>query len=813
MGSGKSTLLKTLLGETYITHGLVELTSASVAFCNQSPWIWNATIADNIVGMEPYDQAWLHRVTRACGLHDDFKQLSAGIHAIVGSDGAALSGGQKNRICLARAVYSRKQIMVIDDMLSGLDTRTEQLVFRAVFNGLLRELGSTVILATHSVGWMKYADYVIALDCGTIDFHGAPNQMFATSGDLEGPPSQIMRQGDKTRSKIGDSVTEIDEPVAQPSSDVSRTKASRPTSDFRVYKEFFISFGIPSSILWVGFMTSVVGLDTLQTLWLKWWAAAEATSSHELGYYAGTFAGIFSVWFSVMTIYFTFTLLYLLTKSSLYLHARQWTALIKVAFPSWGDKETGSVINRFSQDITVVDSTLGNAWINTAHGFFAALASSGMLVVATPYIAAAFPLLISVFWVIQSIYLRTSKQLRIMDLEAKAPLCTHFLETVSGVSTIHAFGWDENYREKNAILLKASQQPFYLMASIQQWLSLVLNLVVAGLATVVMAIAVRLRDDVDAGYLGLAMLSIMDLGQWFMLVVTSWTLLETSLGAIARMNEFVDSMPPEDGETITPPPGWLAEGRIDISNLTAAYSQTAEPILKDINLAIQPGEKIAICGRTGSGKSSVASGFFGLLHVVNGSIQIDGLDIAKIPKDTLRSKMIALPQDPYFSPGTVRQNLALRPGEADDIPDSLMTETLAKVGLGSKFDTIATASEGNYATALDVELKPMDMLTKGQMQLFAMARAMLQKGQIVLIDEATSGLDAVSEALVQKLLREAFAGRTIIAIAHHLTTIMDFDRVVVLDGGEIAEIGKPNELREVDGSLFGALVDAAERQH
>lgn len=173
--------------------------------------------------------------------------------------------------------------------------------------------------------------------------------------------------------------------------------------------------------------------------------------------------------------------------------------------------------------------------------------------------------------------------------------------------------------------------------------------------------------------------------------------------------------------------------------------------------------------------------------------------------------MIALPQDPYFSPGTVRHNLALRPAEADTVSDSAMMEALTKVGLGTKFDALVTASEGFWNTALDVELKPAQMLTKGQMQLFAMARAMLQQGQIVLIDEATSGLDAASEVLVQELLREAFAGRTILAVAHHLSTIMDFDKVVVLDDGKIAEVGKPSELKDIDGSRFRALFQAAEQ--
>ncbi|KAG9700130.1 P-loop containing nucleoside triphosphate hydrolase protein, partial [Aureobasidium melanogenum] len=652
VGSGKSTLLKALLGEIAVKSGSITVADDEIAYCSQNPWLWNGSIRENIVGADPHHDVWLTKVSWACGLDQDFQELPDGIDTRVGNDGTALSGGQKNRISLARAVYSRRSLVLLDDVLSGLDTRTERLVFNRVLGpqGLLRKMRSTVVLATHAIGWLRYADTVLVVEDGRLVYQGGPGNA----------PASFTRQH----------------------ADISEQESEEDIENTR------------------------------------------------------------------------------------------------------------------------------NALLNVMAGTTDVIAMASIIIVATPFIAATLPVLALVFWVIQNIYLRTGKQLRIMDLEAKAPLCTHFLETVTGVATIKSFGWAKAYREKNEKLLEQSQTPYYLLESVQNWLSLVLNLVVAGLATVTMAIVVKLRASRDAGYVALALINIMDIGPILEMLVVAWTQLETSMGAIARMKEFIESTPEEEQGKVDPPADWMTEGSISITNLEASYSDTAPSTIKNINLQIKHGQKIAICGRTGSGKSSLASAVFGLLHISSGTLKIDGVDITTVSQELLRSKMIALPQDPYFTSGTVRENLSLRATDTKR-SDAEMLASLSRVGLLSKFETLAEAEGSTWQTPLDVVLNPDDMLTKGQTQLFAMARAILSSGSIVLVDEATSGLDHETEAVVQKLLREEFDSKTVIAIAHHLQTIVDFDIVVVLDGGRIAEVGVPGELREKEGSLFGELLRAA----
>ncbi|KAF2150069.1 hypothetical protein K461DRAFT_296458 [Myriangium duriaei CBS 260.36] len=796
VGCGKSTLLKTIIGETKIQSGSVNLATFDTSFCDQQPWLWNGTVKQNIVGESEMNQAWFDHVTWACGLDQDFLQFSKGADTKAGDDGTSLSGGQKNRISLARAVYSRKRLFIADDILSGLDTRTEALVFGRVFgpNGLLRKMGATVILATHSVGWLKYADQVIIMDAGQSAY--------------QGPPATIP---DRFAGLISHSSSTKDEeydPSKSPASTITEDAEAEATTaprDKSIYLDYIKSFGYRSCGFWLLTGTIPFIARNMESVILKWWAARNTSDPHDLGLYPGVLLATTLIELTGFICFCAYYFLVMGPKSSLFLHAMQWKSLVEVAFASWSDVENGNVANRFSQDMSLVDTQLSMSFVNLCATAIQLIAYVVVMLVAAPFIAAAFPVVGGLMYLIQKVYLKTSKQLRVMDLEARAPLCAHFLETAAGVTTITAFGWTETNRTKNLALLEASQTPFYLLLSIQQWLNLVLGLVVAGFVTVLVAVTVMIAGRLDAGLLGLVMLNMMDLGEYLAFTVQMWTLFDTSLGAVARIKDFCKKMPQEEQGCITPNKDWLAQGRMEIKNLTASYSPTADPILRDVNLSLRPGQRVAFCGRTGSGKSSLASALFGLLHIESGSILADGVDITQASQDDLRARMISLPQDPYFCPGTVRRNLILRQFERETVTDAEMLTALEKVGLRTRFDALA-ASSPDWMTALDVELHPNDMLTRGQQQLFAMARTLLCRGQILVIDEATSGLDAESDRLVQRLLRSDFEGRTIIAIAHRLNTIMDFDLVVVMDAGRVVEVGKPIELRVKEGGRFAALV-------
>jgi ATP-binding cassette, subfamily C (CFTR/MRP), member 1 len=410
--------------------------------------------------------------------------------------------------------------------------------------------------------------------------------------------------------------------------------------------------------------------------------------------------------------------------------------------------------------------------------------------------AISFPILLLALFVVQKIYLRTSRQLRLLDIEAKAPLYSLFEETLSGLATIRAFGWQTALQDKNEALLDRSQRPFYLLYAVQRWLTLVLDLILAAVAVLLIVLVVKLRGTISAGGIGLALLNVIQFGQSIKLLVTFWTNLETHIGSVARIRSFTANTKPEDldGEDNAPPPNWPSAGAIQFSEVSAAY-KSDQPVLKSVTLDIKAGEKIGIVGRTGSGKTSLVTSLFRLLDLQSGSIRVDGIDIATLPRQEVRQRIVAVPQHPFLLKGSVRLNIDPFGGAQDkDIVEALQSVQLMTVA----------EEQGGLDADVD-ELK----LSGGQMQLFCLARAMLRPGTILVLDEATSSVDAKTDEMMQRLIRRKFASRTIIAVAHRLETIMDFDRVAVLDGGRLLEFDNPYALLEMPGSAFGKLYDAA----
>ncbi|THX27560.1 P-loop containing nucleoside triphosphate hydrolase protein [Aureobasidium pullulans] len=755
LGSGKSTLLKAILGELKITQGSISAPGI-IAYCDQLPWLWNTTVDENITGPHERDEIWLQRVLWACGLDQDMQHMSKG--STVGEGGSSLSGGQKNRVSLARAVYSRAKLVLLDDILSGLDSRTELLVFSRVFGpyGLLKANGCTIALATNSKRWFSYADSIIILEKGHDTLQGTPSELGEKLG-IVSVSEKVLRID--TTILLADSAAALINPLPTE----TKSPVSRLRPDSEVYSQYFKSFGFYYTALYFALLALYVGSIQMQSVWLKWWAAAETMAGSKLIVQASVFTAISCIAILLSISLFGYSLLSLLARSSLHLHVRQWEALMKVTYVAWITQSIGGVINRFSQDVMIINTQLANAFINTA------------------------------------------MQLRTLDLEAKAPLCAHFLQSASGLASIKAFGWSENYREKNIQLLRNSQVPYYLLGSVQNWLALVLNLVVAGLATAVVSIAFNLKD-LDTGYLGLALTGIMDIGFHFEILIQSWTSLETSLGAVARMNQFVNELPQEAEGQIAPSTSWPERGEINIQNLTASYSidPAASSVLKDISLHIKAGEKVAICGRTGSGKSSIVSAIFGLLRTTSGTITIDDLDTTSVRASALRAGIMLLTQDPYFVNGSIRQNLLLH--RASGVADDTIVSALERTGLSVKLGL--HKGESSVSDILDNLLVPEDMLTRGETQLFAITRAILSTSQILILDEPTSGLDAASDQIVQRVLWEhcAAGNRTMICIAHKLRSIIDYDVVVVVNEGRIVEKGKPSELARTEGSLFGQLL-------
>ncbi|KAH6996315.1 P-loop containing nucleoside triphosphate hydrolase protein [Ilyonectria sp. MPI-CAGE-AT-0026] len=806
VASGKSTLLKGMLGEVPNTTGRISLASERLSWCDQTPWLLNKSIRENIIGYSHFDPSLYDLVVKSCDLERDFKQLSEGDMTMVGSKGLALSGGQKQRVALARAVYSRPKIALFDDVFSGLDNHTAQRVFKNIFleDGLLRKFGTTIILATQSVSFLSSADLILSLDGnGKLSEQGTFDHLRNSGGYM-----QTLVKDTPSSQSIGfeDSV----DPVEHADSTTVKSKTKpvkeqepderRQLGDRTVYRYYFGSIGytflgtlITLEIVWAF-------LESFPTVWLKFWTDANSDGKYQrTGYYLGIYAMLqvmAVVWFALLI---WFVLVIIAAKSGISLHHRLLWTVMKAPLSLFTTTDIGSITTRFSQDVGMVDRHLPLGLVVTLASFFGVIAKAGLLAASSYYVAITFPFLFAVYFYLQRGYLRTSRQLRLLDLEEKAPVYTQFLETLDGLSTLRAFGWAPAAIEANHILVDRSQRPFYLLIMVQRWLVLVLDMTTAALALLVVGFAVMLRGDVDVGLTGVSLVQLIGLSETLNMLIQFWTSIETSIGAVARIKQFAEDTPEESrpGETQEPSTAWPDRGGIQIRDLTASYEGKEEvKVLDGINLDIKPGEKVGICGRTGSGKSSLLLTLLRLLDPSSGTITVDDLPLTALPRETIRTRFIAITQDQFVLPGTVGQNID--PFDTCSLP--AIVEALRLVGL---WDTIE--KRGGVEAPFEE-----DMLSHGQRQLFFLARAVLRKavGMVVLLDEATSSVDQKTEEVVKLVIETQFREHTVISIAHRLDTILDFDRVVVMEKGHIVEVGKPTELL-ASSSKFKALWGAS----
>ncbi|KAF4768608.1 hypothetical protein HAV15_002643 [Penicillium sp. str.  len=787
VGCGKSTFLKGLAGETPVLEGELFIKYPDLAFCDETPWLSNGSVQENIVGEDPsaFDSDWYRTVISACALDVDIKRMVVGDNTSVGSKGSKLSGGQRQRIV---TVYARKRIACFDDVLSGLDNATAQHVFNNIFGpaGLLRRLGCTVFLATHAI--------LVLGENGRVVKQGSYTEIRDNADDLTQMHGIQLRQTDEADriDELANPSNETADPISAPA-----TKANRQTTDLAVYKYYFSALG------WVRISALLLFLITE--------AGMSGFRSSRLGYWLGLY-GAFSVIQGLsltLAVFWTWVVIVPaasrnLHSTVLHLHSTVLHACMGAPLSLLSNIDTGVLVTRFSQDMRLVDMILPRGFISTGFQFFGAISQGATAIASLPYLAAVLPLLLGVLFLIQRFYLKTSRQLRLLEIELKSPLYTHFIESLAGVTTIRAFSWTHAATSRIISMLDTAQRPYYLLLCIQRWLSLVLNLIVAAITVLLVGISFGLRTRVDSGLLGIALVMMMDLGLVLSELIQNWTLLETSLGAIARIKEFSEETPNEDSNTTVQTHNelseWPTQGEIAFEGARISWnSSETKPLLNSINLRIGAGKKFGLCGRTGSGKSTLALSLLRLNEINSGQIIIDGQDISLMSRSSIRQRISCLSQEPFLFPGTIRQNA----DPLNVVSSTQMIDALQSVGV---WDSLAASLGGTDEGILDSILDD-SILSQGQKQLFCLARALLKRSKILILDEPTSSLDPETDAKVQKVIRESFRDCTVIMVAHRIHSLLDFDQVAVLVSGQLIEMGHPQELLNKAGGEFAKLLD------
>ncbi|RAH53760.1 hypothetical protein BO85DRAFT_428965, partial [Aspergillus piperis CBS 112811] len=782
IGTGKTMLLETVLGETVVSSGRVSIASMPIAYCAQTPWLVDTSIRGNIVGPLDFQPDWYRHVLWLCCLTEEVQALPERDFTRIGGQGFMLSGGQKQRLALARALYSGCKMVVLDDIFSGLDAANINSICERLLDrhtGYLRCRGITVILSTNNAKVAAFADEIHLLREGTVvTYKPSPPSTPSSGHQISFPDDHEFEQLASPEQQPSQS---FDANISS-NGDVLDTKQgdSRPVKDRSVYLYYLKSAGLGLSVLYAVLVLVFAFCQNFPTLWLKWWSEASTESPNRphwmyLGVFIALGLGAVVIGAASSWIY----LLHMISNTAERLHLSMLSALLRAPLFWLSEANSGDILNRFNQDLELTDMTLPLAAINTTKALGACLLKMIILFVVAKYMSLTVPPLLIVCYCLQRYYLRTSRQVRLLSIETKAPLYQHLSETLSGISTIRAFRRQRWFERNNLLLVDNSQKCVYTLFMIQQWLTLAMDLLASGLVVLLMFLIVFTRDSFNSGSSGTAIVTLMSFTQSLARLLKFWSLTESCLGAVSRIKSFAETVPSEeqskrfdaDSLSLNEKVTWPSHGAIEVDKVVAAYR--SHPVLKSVSMRIEPGDKVAICGRSGSGKSSLVLCLGGLLPIQSGAVRIDGVDIINVSSQDILKHLSVVPQDPCFLPGTIRLNID---------PD----ETLSESALEGVLEATHLSAIVQKMGGLDADIKP-ELWSAGQGQLLALARSMARKSVVLILDEAMSRVDHSTQSLMEGIVASHFNHCTVLSIVHRYENIFAYDKVALFEDGALKE--------------------------
>ncbi|KAJ6256886.1 hypothetical protein Dda_8756 [Drechslerella dactyloides] len=880
-GSGKSLLLASLLGEADLLSGSLEMPrplpkplrydskanadswilSSSTAFVSQIPWIENATIKDNILFGLPFDEKRYKEVLDVCSLKKDMEMLEDGDLTAIGEQGINLSGGQKWRISLARAVYSRAGILIFDDIFSAVDAHVGKEIFNKCLTGDIMK-GRTRIVVTHHVQLcLPKTEYIIELRDGRVE-------RAASVADLKrtGSLTKIIQQEDDTQDpeQVAENTIESVAATSNGQSNGHATNtngaadnAKKPREftkkeyrekgaiKFSVYKKYIgSSGGAPFWLLCISFFFVSQGFNLGRQWWMKLWTGSQhveneihlftTSFSHHtanrlvtvlqeeksLTYWLGLYIFICFLTGCFATLKYFVVALGSYRASINMFNAMTYTVLR--APTRWFDTTpVGRILNRFSADFMKIDSNLAN---HIAFFGYSLLSLVGIVVAAafiTPIMLVCAVVLFGLALALALYYLSTAREIKRIESVNKSPIFELFGSVLLGVGTIRAYGENDTYVEKMDKRIDTYAEATFYTQLANRWMGIRMTYLGAIFSTLVGGLVISI-PGMDAALAGFAMSFAMEYTFAMIWALRRYADLELDFNAAERVLEYT-VIETEDQSGATPPASWPQEGKVDIKDLVVAYADDLDPVLKGISFDVRPRERVGVVGRTGAGKSSLTLALFRFLKAREGSIVIDGLDISKITLKDLRSRIAIIPQDPVLFSGTIRSNLDPFNEHTDDECRNALTSvnlvnpaSLSSTAQpsratspnppGTTTPSVSTNANTNVFSSLNSKVSEGGLnLSQGQRQLLCLARVILTGASILIMDEATSSIDHETDAKIQEAIRDT--NYTVITIAHRLNTIMDYDRVLVLDAGKVVEYASPKELLEINDGKFRAMCE------
>jgi ATP-binding cassette subfamily C (CFTR/MRP) protein 1 len=819
VGSGKSTLAMAFLGEVHASSGSVWV-SDEIGYSAQEAWILNATIRDNITFGKEYDPVWYADVIRSCALTTDLSMFPASDLTEIGERGTNLSGGQRQRINVARAMYSKSPIVVLDDPFSAVDSHVGEHMFAHVARSMAAA-GRTVLLITNQLHFVPESDYTAVIKKGRIVEQGQPSQLMkleggylkkmlakqsATNTSNVTVTDAERAESENVRAKMKAAKDVVFEPTPEKDAEYRRKgaliKAEERESGnigFGTYWKYLKAGGLTWLIMVLIAQALRTGFRVMGGIWLSWWSdprnPRKITKSQYLGAYIGFTLGeaIFAVIGSMLFVVFAI-------RAGRYLHTGITRAVAR-APTGWFDiTPVGRIITRFSKDIDFIDVQLPQLVEQSINFFFILAGVVASIAVGTPYVLILFAIAAIAFGALTIHYRKTSIQVQRLEALSRAPIFSHFTETLEGSSTIRAFGMAPAFKIANMNKIDNNTVDFMALRLCSAWFGMTLDMVgnLFVIASYIAMILVRTYapNSIDVGYMIFAVSNSGGISSSLAAFSNAVTDLENKMNSAERVLQYfvLPEEAPAEIEDAKPPIEWPAQGAIKIDNLVIEYKKDV-PVLRNLSCVIKPREKIGIVGRTGAGKSTLITALFRTVEPVSGSIHIDDVDITQIGLFDLRSRLSIIPQMPQLFVGTVRYNL----DPFNEHTDDELWKVLKMVKLKSEVAKL----DGKLEAPVEENGSNFSV---GQRQLLSMARCLLRNTHVLLLDEATAAVDVETDALLQSMIRKNFRDKTVLTIAHRLNTIMDSDRIMVLDAGQIIEFDSPAKLlSKKNGVLFGMV--------
>uniref|UniRef100_A0A1B6KLL2 ABC-type glutathione-S-conjugate transporter n=1 Tax=Graphocephala atropunctata TaxID=36148 RepID=A0A1B6KLL2_9HEMI len=856
VGSGKSSLLAAVLGEMEKLSGKVN-TKGNIAYVPQLAWVQNATLRKNITCAHAFDKGTFKKVIKACALEQDLEILPGGDMTEIGEKGINLSGGQKQRISLARAVYSQADVYLLDDPLSAVDSHVGKHIFENVIGPTSVLHKKTRVLVTHGVTFLPETDVIVMMKDGQVVEMGSYRQLIKSKGPFADFLLQYLEEADEPDGKLEEireelfkdpslrdkytraisvrseestktnslqrqvstesntsggpsSKTSLNKENLEKPGEVGKKKlmtveeAETGSVKLSVFLYYFKAIGMFTGILTIFCIILYQVFLVSTNLWLSQWSSDTSTVVNgtqdvsKTHLYLSVYAAL-GVGQAIFNMVSNLSLSLGCLFAAAWLHSTMLQRILRAPMSYFDTTPLGRIVNRFSKDIDTCDTMLSfnlNAFLGLA---VQVLATVAVITYSTPaFIVAIIPIIIFNFF-LQRFFVATSRQLKRLESTTRSPIYSHFSETVQGAQSIRAYGMQEVFISQSEEKVDLNQTCNFPNMTAMRWLAIRLESVSNLIVFFSALFAVLYRGSLDAGLAGLSITYALQVTGTLNFFVRSSADVETNIVAVERIKEYTE-IKQEAAWTVQPKidPLWPTNGNIEFTDYKVRYRDGLELVLGGVTCNINPGEKVGIVGRTGAGKSSLTLALFRILEAAGGSISIDGTNIASVGLHDLRSRLTIIPQDPVLFSGTLRNNLDPFDKETDQsLWKALELSNLKPFVSGLPLGLNHLISEGG------------DNLSVGQKQLICLSRALLRKTKVLILDEATAAVDLETDEIIQNTIRSEFKGCTVLTIAHRLNTIMDYNRILVLDRGKVKEFDAPNTLVQNPQSIFHSMVKDA----